>query len=706
MKKLFSILLLGSLLLNQVAIAQTINPLKPEQNQIADSTIEFQINDTHFLHKLLAKSPLKEKTALDKFLSINDNQIQGYYSENHQTLKIQSKPDNFKQILKFLESKNLKFTESNCPTVEEENCLLSSTQKVKDYTISFNDNAIYLHKNSLSDKMLMQSFNLEPKTMLKAQIQSETDPLVFEIQNIDSNFDFNYSINLSNPKLREYLQAKNTNFNLKDYISENTIAFLEGKGLNKDTQEKLARIEKTKFLEFCTILKQDCKEVESYIDLSQNIYNLPENSILYELLIEQDSAVLMDINQDFEISYAYIFKDSKDFRSQITPELDQNLANLYFKKSKTTNGDIYKIQGSINDIFKAFAGQERAELVTPESNSIIKLLPNNQDQETQISYIKLIESNQDLIVTFSSDYEYELTKNQNLNPKTQTGLNYYEFNINPYLKVANQNPEALDSFFVAIFGNFFKDIQITGLSEIKDSNLSSQNTLSIPSETLDMLLEFLGNTEKTSLPISYLDMQEEQWYYQDVDQLEKVVDYDYIFDGTMNYDTFQIKLEPDKEITRKEFIMMIIDLLYRKEVSNFAESKRKSVIYSREFFADFSDTQALGFYEMMYAKQIGIVKGDEGLNTLRPNDSLSRAEAITILARSFESLKNTQAEDLELNFQDVPQDAWYLSNLKKAVKNKVVKGTSPTTFSPTDKLNRAQAITLINRLNNQILNLY
>ena len=109
---------------------------------------------------------------------------------------------------------------------------------------------------------------------------------------------------------------------------------------------------------------------------------------------------------------------------------------------------------------------------------------------------------------------------------------------------------------------------------------------------------------------------------------------------------------------------------------------------------------------MYVAKQIGLVKGDEGKNTLRPDDSLSRAEAITLLARGFDSLKNTKADDFEIEFKDVPQDAWYIQNLKKAVKNKVVKGTSKTTFSPTDKLNRAQAVTLINRLNKQILKFY
>ena len=164
--------------------------------------------------------------------------------------------------------------------------------------------------------------------------------------------------------------------------------------------------------------------------------------------------------------------------------------------------------------------------------------------------------------------------------------------------------------------------------------------------------------------------------------------------------------------------MLITELLFKDDISKLKTKHEQQlkdqeedietlvIIGKEEMFSDFENYQNKGFYHVQVAKEIGLVKGDAGKNTLRPDDSLSRAEAVTLLARGFDSLKNSQADEFEIEFKDVPQDAWYMQNLKKAVKNEIVKGTSPTTFSPTDKLNRAQAITLINRLNKQVLKFY
>ena len=304
-----------------------------------------------------------------------------------------------------------------------------------------------------------------------------------------------------------------------------------------------------------------------------------------------------------------------------------------------------------------------------------------------------------------------------MDPKN--GLAYLEFNVNPYLDILSQNFESADPT-LALFGSFLRDIKINGSVEIKDNVYIDQAYLEIPESTISTLLGFLPmqTGEQDTTQQIYSDVTKDAWYFDDINQLSEQIYLDIILDTQMDYETFEINFEPSKEITREEFILMITELLYPEEayelriqhesqLQNEENSQETAeVLNEDDYFVDYNDPNKLGFYNVMYAKKIGLVKGDEGKNTLRPDDSLSRAEAITLLARSFDSLKNTQAEDFEIKFEDVPQDAWYIENLKKAVKNEVVKGTSKTTFSPTQKLNRAQASTLLNRLNNQILRLY
>ena len=96
--------------------------------------------------------------------------------------------------------------------------------------------------------------------------------------------------------------------------------------------------------------------------------------------------------------------------------------------------------------------------------------------------------------------------------------------------------------------------------------------------------------------------------------------------------------------------------------------------------------------------KVGIIKGDSKNNTVRPNDYLSRAEAIVILNRAFPHFNNIDIDNYELKFKDIDQDTWYSQSLKRAVKSGIIKGTSPSTFSPGNQITIAESVTILDRI--------
>lgn len=91
-----------------------------------------------------------------------------------------------------------------------------------------------------------------------------------------------------------------------------------------------------------------------------------------------------------------------------------------------------------------------------------------------------------------------------------------------------------------------------------------------------------------------------------------------------------------------------------------------------------------------YLLDKGIVQGSN--NKYRPNDSITRAEFVTIInkAKNFTRLG-------KVKFNDVKESAWYYKEIAKAVYAGYVSGTSKTTFGPEDKISRQDAATLIGR---------
>ena len=83
--------------------------------------------------------------------------------------------------------------------------------------------------------------------------------------------------------------------------------------------------------------------------------------------------------------------------------------------------------------------------------------------------------------------------------------------------------------------------------------------------------------------------------------------------------------------------------------------------------------------------------------TFSPGDTVNRAQAMTFLFRAF------KAQDVGSGsaYTDVPENTWYAAPVRWAVSRGITEGTSDTTFSPMDGCARAHIVTFLYRAQQQ-----
>lgn len=108
------------------------------------------------------------------------------------------------------------------------------------------------------------------------------------------------------------------------------------------------------------------------------------------------------------------------------------------------------------------------------------------------------------------------------------------------------------------------------------------------------------------------------------------------------------------------------------------------VVYSDKLFADVANDY-FAYDEIAYLTEEGIIGGYPD-GTFRPNDSLTRAQAVTMIARALEwdtSIKRT-------NFSDVSSDYYAAGAISYASSHEIINGFPDGTFRPNQSITRAQ----------------
>ena len=115
-----------------------------------------------------------------------------------------------------------------------------------------------------------------------------------------------------------------------------------------------------------------------------------------------------------------------------------------------------------------------------------------------------------------------------------------------------------------------------------------------------------------------------------------------------------------------------------------------TVLAASHTFTDVTDNQWYSeAVEYVYAN--GLMQGYDD-NTFRPNDQLSRAEAVQII---YNYEKQPTVNVFSTGFDDVPSSAWYASAVVWATREGIVTGISDTTFNPNDRITRQDMITVL-----------
>ncbi len=98
------------------------------------------------------------------------------------------------------------------------------------------------------------------------------------------------------------------------------------------------------------------------------------------------------------------------------------------------------------------------------------------------------------------------------------------------------------------------------------------------------------------------------------------------------------------------------------------------------------------FEGVRYAAQHGLFNGTSA-TTFEPEADMTRAMLVTVLWRMAEQPEPT----VEVPFTDTSRTDYYAKAVAWAYENKVVNGTSPTTFEPDGKITREQIATILYR---------
>lgn len=263
---------------------------------------------------------------------------------------------------------------------------------------------------------------------------------------------------------------------------------------------------------------------------------------------------------------------------------------------------------------------------------------------------------------------------------------------------SERNVVSLDIKYITL-KDVNKKVKEVYLKEPENDQYLSDSLILIPKEPLKGNTKYYVSTEfnvifedGTKIPkyksFSFTTKDVKTYAYNDisnhwaVDNIEKLANEGVLSDeGSYFY--------PDKNISRGDFCKYIVKVL------NLPTTSVKG---------DFTDVpESLNSSKYIEAaKENGIVYGYPD-GTFRPTNSITREELAVIIKRVYELEKENIGDllDYTLEFSDATDiQSWALEGVKLCNKLKIINGRPKGVFDPQDKTTRAEAVTMIIRLQN------
>ncbi len=145
--------------------------------------------------------------------------------------------------------------------------------------------------------------------------------------------------------------------------------------------------------------------------------------------------------------------------------------------------------------------------------------------------------------------------------------------------------------------------------------------------------------------------------------------------------------EPESPITRAEVATIFARL--------FADYNEDNLVSTDTSFKDVSETEWFAKY-ISRCEDENIIFGYEGY--FRPSDNITRAEFAAICVRFFENRSESTINPKDIAFTDFDSSHWAYDTIKKAYANGYVAGYPDGTLKADNTITRAEAVTIVNRM--------
>ncbi|KKT01568.1 MAG: S-layer domain-containing protein [Candidatus Peregrinibacteria bacterium GW2011_GWF2_43_17] len=313
--------------------------------------------------------------------------------------------------------------------------------------------------------------------------------------------------------------------------------------------------------------------------------------------------------------------------------------------------------------------------------------------------ILLISTNPDIEEEYGANLSDTDTFNRLFEDKNEesTSITYFRIdNASGYIKdliseieeVAGTDSDfdearnAIDNFFSLFHNVFYRSLSTSSASDSKltleldfDDILNIEDYFWETTETTTESFETITNSQQ-----DFSDVDSAEWYGEDVYYLTSEGVVEGYEDGTY---------APSSEITRAEFITLIMRALYEKGYFENGCTDTSTAFWDISYEDWYSD-------DIHTATCLGIVKGyDDGY--FYPNANITRAEAVQIISNALTLVMENNAGAPGNSYPDISQEDWYYTAVLQSTAYGIVEGTPEGNFEPNRSINRAESSKIIKK---------
>jgi len=426
-------------------------------------------------------------------------------------------------------------------------------------------------------------------------------------------------------------------------------------------------------------------ELFNFNGLISSIFGIQEFGDLD--IFKANGAIQIDFNNGPIPNFAIYSKNT-----ETKTDLSEMFVQENYKEIASTTGyKTFKTESASNsqDPIEKEISNAPIYLGTKENYSIItnnsQLIENFGASKNKVNLNYISNSTSNAAVTFKLDFQnfYSLiTKIDGIKSNFNSGLTASE----------QQSLRDANTFEYQLSLNGSEVMQEI-LIDLKNSAKYIKDFSSIFNE-ISYNLDFL-NQDLNFTSAGFNDIDSNSWYASSINNLaQNNVIKKYNSDTNPNF-------RPNAQITRAEFAMLILGknrqiLTQAGHIPSTGRALGSSV---------FKDVAANSWYDEVIGRayNLGILKGNQSDQTVRPNAPITRAEAAQVLLNSSALIQNTPASAVP--FIDV-ETSWYTEALEKSFSLGIIKGKSSNKFAPNDNITRAEAAVIIDRLRLQEFNLF